>query len=519
MRNQFDNSNHKQNYLHTRQVVLVAAGTLINVLLSFLMFKLGFPLFLDSIGTIIVSAVSGMLLLGILTAVITNVICSIFNELSLYIAFFNAIIAIVTVWFLHKHSFRNIWKTLLFSIVISVWSAIAVSLVQYAIIGPEQNSVVAATARSFSYAVNLPYLASFSIINLLLQAADKITSCILVMLIVKIIPQEKISFYSLGAWLQRPLTEQELKELKSMRRKVKHSLRSRTTHTLVITSFMVMVLTGWTGLRIYSNNEKTKKTTSAWNTVQTAATIIDVNKIDDFLKYGKDAEGYRETNDLLYKLWMCSSDIAYLYVLKPEGEYGRFIFDVDTAMPGEPSSEPYYPGQLVPFEENFYPYFKDIEAGNPIGPLETDDVWGWLLTVYYPVKDSAGQAVCYVGADVSLKYIAEYMLVFFLKIILTMSGFFILIVAFALWKTGVYTSIPISTMTSCLERFALSGEDQEKLDENVKIFRSLDIHTQDEVERLYQAICKMTLNQAEQMRDIRHLSDSTLKMQIGRAHV
>ena len=70
-------------------------------------------------------------------------------------------------------------------------------------------------------------------------------------------------------------------------------------------------------------------------------------------------------------------------------------------------------------------------------------------------------------------------------------------------------------MTSCLERFAMSGEDQDKLDENVRVIRSLDIHTQDEVERLYKAICKMTLNQAEQMRDIRHLSDSTLKMQDG----
>ena len=101
--------------------------------------------------------------------------------------------------------------------------------------------------------------------------------------------------------------------------------------------------------------------------------------------------------------------------------------------------------------------------------METDDAWGWLLTVYYPVKDSLGNMRCYVGADVSLQYIAEYMLVFFVKIILTMAGFFILIVAFALWKTGVYTSIPISTMTSCLERFAMSGEDQEKLDENVRI--------------------------------------------------
>ena len=515
MRYQLDSSAHKLLIFRIRQFALVATGTLINVLLSFLMFKLGFPLFLDTVGTIVVSALSGMLLLGILTAVISNVVCSIFNEAALYLAFFNALIAIFTVWFLQKHSFKKFGKTILFALALSVFSAIAVSLIQFIILGQGQQSVVSQTAHSFSSAANFPYLISFILVNFLLQIADKGISCLLVMILVKVIPQEKLSIYSLGAWLQRPLSEQELKELKSMRRTVKRSLRSRTTHTLVLSSFMVMILTGWTGLRIYSQNEKAKKTESAWSTVKTAASIIDLDKLDDYIKYGRDAEGYNETAELLSKLWMCASDISYLYVVKPEGMNGRFIFDVDTSIVDEDAEPPYYPGEVIPFEEPFEPYLMDLAEGKLVGPIETNDAWGWLLTVYYPVTDSLGNMKCYVGADVSLQYIADYMFVFFMKIILTMAGFFILIVAFALWKTGVYTSIPISTMTSCLERFAMSGEDQEKLDENVRIIRSLDIHTEDEVEKLYKAICKMTLNQAEQMRDIRHLSDSTLKMQDG----
>ena len=515
MRYQLDSSAHKLLIFRIRQFALVATGTLINVLLSFLMFKLGLPLFLDTVGTIVVSALSGMLLLGILTAVISNVVCSIFNEAALYLAFFNALIAFFTVWFLQKHSFKKFGKTILFALALSVFSAIAVSLIQFIILGQGQQSVVSQTAHSFSSAANFPYLISFILVNFLLQIADKGISCLLVMILVKVIPQEKLSIYSLGAWLQRPLSEQELKELKSMRRTVKRSLRSRTTHTLVLSSFMVMILTGWTGLRIYSQNEKAKKTESAWSTVKTAASIIDLDKLDDYIKYGRDAEGYNETAELLSKLWMCASDISYLYVVKPEGMNGRFIFDVDTSIVDEDAEPPYYPGEVIPFEEPFEPYLMDLAEGKLVGPIETNDAWGWLLTVYYPVTDSLGNMKCYVGADVSLQYIADYMFVFFMKIILTMAGFFILIVAFALWKTGVYTSIPISTMTSCLERFAMSGEDQEKLDENVRIIRSLDIHTEDEVEKLYKAICKMTLNQAEQMRDIRHLSDSTLKMQDG----
>lgn len=96
-----------------------------------------------------------------------------------------------------------------------------------------------------------------------------------------------------------------------------------------------------------------------------------------------------------------------------------------------------------------------------------------------------------------------------------MAGFFILIIAFALWNTSIYTSYPISAIAACVDRFASSSEEQEKLDENVRAIRTLDIHTGDEVEKLYHAICRMTLNQAEQMRDIRRLSESTEKMQDG----
>ena len=116
MRYQLDQTARKTIIFRIRQIALVTVGTLINVLLSYLMFKSGLPLFLDTVGTIIVSAFSGMLLLGILTAVISNVVCSIFNETALYLAFFNALIAIFTVWFLHKNSFKKFGKTIIFAI-------------------------------------------------------------------------------------------------------------------------------------------------------------------------------------------------------------------------------------------------------------------------------------------------------------------------------------------------------------------------------------------------------------------
>ena len=349
MRYQLDKTARKSIIFRIRQITLVTIGIVINVLLSYIMFKNGLPFFLDTIGTIIVSAFSGMLLIGILTAVISNALASVFNETALYLAFFNALIAIFTVWFLQKHSFKKLGKTIVFALVISVFSAISVSIIQYILVGQDQNSLVVQSAQFLSSSANIPYLISFIIVNFFLQIVDKGLSYIIVMILVNVISEEKRSVYSSGAWLQRPLSEKELKELKNMRGTVKRSLRSRTANTLVVTCLMVMMLTGWTGLRIYSQNEKNTKTENAWNTVKTAASLIDVEKIDDYLKFGKDAEGYNETAELLAKLWRCSSDIAYLYVVKPEGEYSKFIFDVDTRVADPNAEPPYYTGQVVFF--------------------------------------------------------------------------------------------------------------------------------------------------------------------------
>ena len=66
-----------------------------------------------------------------------------------------------------------------------------------------------------------------------------------------------------------------------------------------------------------------------------------------------------------------------------------------------------------------------------------------------------------------------------------------------------------------MDGFTASGDSQDKLDEDVKAIRSIDVHTGDELERLYLSICGMTKNQAEQIRSNRRLSDSTAKMQDG----
>ncbi|MCR5724284.1 MAG: HD domain-containing protein [Treponema sp.] len=498
---------------HGIRIVLTVLGIAVNAILAFAMNRLGLPLFLDSFGTIAVSAVSGILFSGMLTAVASSVICSLFFSASVYFSLSNALIAMCTVWFVRRHSFKSVSKTLLFVLSVVVYSALVNTAVQLALFGEAQTSLAAQNARSLSTAVSLPYPATFCFVNFLMSLLDKGFAFVFSVIIANCVSREKLQAFQNAAWQQRPLTETEIRSLKEWSRDIRLSLKTRHASSLVITSLVLILIMGWSCVKLFFNNIKSERTRSAYNCVQFAASVINPESVDDFITYGRSHPDYASTEALLYNIWKVSSGVKYLYALRVEENGCRFIFDLDTT--DDADDEPYEPGHLEPFTKEFEPEKPALLSGNEIPPIESNSLFGWLLTVYQPVRDSAGRCVCYVGADISLDYMAEYLGKLILHIVVIMAGFFLLIIAYAVWTTGVYTAYPISSMAACVDSFAHTGENQEKLDENVQVIRSLGIHTGDEVEKLYKAICRMTLNQAEQMRDIRRLSESTLKMQDG----
>ncbi len=104
---------------------------------------------------------------------------------------------------------------------------------------------------------------------------------------------------------------------------------------------------------------------------------------------------------------------------------------------------------------------------------------------------------------------------FIVRVIIIMLGYFILVVAYGLWISDTYMAYPVSTMVMVVDDFISAGSDQAKQDEAVKKIRRLDIHTGDEVEKLYHSICDLALNQTEQMRSLRRFGENNAKMQNG----
>ena len=80
-----------KNSRHRAESVMI--GIIINVLMAFISYRAGLPIYLDTIGTIVTAAMGG-LFPGIMTAITTNALCSLFDHKAIYFGIVNAIIAI-----------------------------------------------------------------------------------------------------------------------------------------------------------------------------------------------------------------------------------------------------------------------------------------------------------------------------------------------------------------------------------------------------------------------------------------
>ena len=503
-----ENPKTKKSRILTGRILLTLSGITLNAVFSFVMYKLGIPLFLDTIGTVWVAVISGFLLPAICTAVVSSVICASFYWPSIYLSFFNAIIAIITVSFARKKYLKRVGPLLLYILILTLISSVSVSFLQYFVEGQNTDFITLRNALALSNELSIPYFLSLFITNLMLYFLEKVFISISNLSLLSFIPKRILTFFEKDIRTHQLVSKTAIQYVTDNQRNIKHPLHKKIVLIFVISSFALVILTGTIALKVYYDNAKEEKTHNAKNCAKIAAELMDPAKLDDYIKYGFDAPGYNETLELFKKVQKTSLDISYLYALKIEENGCRFIFDTD-------EENAYSPGELVPFDKEFENYLPQLFDGKEIVPVESDSFLGWLLSVYQPVLDQDGKCVCYVGVDVSMDYIAGYMGSFIVKVFLIMGGFFMIVISYAIWAIGNNMSYPISAIAASVDRFSDSGEEQEKLDENVRFIRSLDIKSGDEIQKLYDAICRMTLSQSEQIRDIRRLSESTVTMQDG----
>lgn len=500
----------KTSYNSALALLPILAGVLLNYIGSYIVSIFGLPIYLDNIGTIAASVLGGYLP-GIITAVINNIINFIFfDKSSIYYASVSALIAVVTVYLHRKGKLKTPGFLLLYIAILAFLGGVYGGVITWSVYGPSTEGTSFVWLEWCRTNLHTGTFMSHLISNYALDFIDKGLSVFAALIIVKLVPDNIRPRLWLSGWKQTPFDEEELN---SEAWKFKgNSLNFRIGLILVIASLaMALVVTGVSS-SLFRNYSKEQHMKTADGIAMLAGSCVNPEMVDAYLKNGEDTEGYKETKEQLTRIRDSAPDIEYLYVYRIEEDGCHVVFDLDTEdVEGSP------PGEIIPFDESFTQYIPALLKGERIEPIETNDTFGWLLTAYEPVKNSAGECVCYACADVKVDDITAYEKEFAIKVILLFVGFFILILVFVLWITKYRLVLPVNSMARAAGDFAFSDEvdDEVEMERNLSRVLDLKITTDDEIEALYNAFCRMTEDTVSYMKDIRTQNESILRLQNG----
>ncbi len=487
-------------------LIMCAAGIALNMLLSSAVSVLGLPLYLDTVGTVAIALMGGPLP-GVVVGFTTNIIKSVADPSSRYYGVLNVLIALAAALFARRGRSRKIGGIIGMILVFSVIGGGLGALIPWFTEGLafDSESLSGIIYGTGLFGIEVSHLLS----SLIMDIPDKTITVLLAVLIVRLIPAGYHQFFGFDMWMQNQNVEKDVSSRHKEDVRVA-SLRIKVLLVLVFSLTTVAVVCTGISARVFQKMTVREHSEFALGTASLAASIVNGDRVDEYLKTDGSSADYRETKQRLERILTSSSDIAYLYVYKMEPEGFKVVFDIETE--DEPAGEI---GSLIPYDEGFTPYIPSLLSGKEVEPIITNDEYGYLLTAARPVYDSEGRCTCYAIADVDMEKLNADGRSFITEIVSVSLGFFILLCTFTIWLSDYNVVFPINSIARSIDHLAKADNSQENMDEDVKMFRSLGVHTGDELENLYRSACRMTRNQAEQLRSIRRLSDSTSKMQDG----
>ena len=496
----------KKNYSSYDLTVLIILSVFINVVLSALVSKYSLPLYLDTIGTIFVAILGGGLP-GIITGMTTSLIVNIIVPGYLYFSIINVILALLTSWFAH-YSKRSIFIRVIAYILLS--SAICSFLgmgIQQLIPGLPTISNLEEVSRLIYSGEGRGYYASLIFVSFFLNIVDKGVSLLVALILYKLLPESFRKNISNYGWKQKPISYEEIRQYrkKAGRKTVLNKVSILLFVAIILLSFILVSIS----IAFYYEDCKEEYTNEVYAVVENAASVVDGDQISEYIKWGRKATGYRDTEKILNMLLDTTQGVVKLSVFIAENNGYMYIFQ--EAKPGVEIIEN---GKVMPYMEQYTDYVQYFIDGKIVdGLIYSED--RSVFSASYPIRNSDGDVVAYVIGDVYMTFLSEYARDYLLKTFLCFSGFIVLIMVMGFNHAGYNLVFPINSITNASSLFLESHGNQKALDENVKKTRAIAVRTDDEIEALYLALCKMESEMAEYVRDLRHYSEVTKKMQNG----
>ena len=453
-------------------ILICIGGLILNLFGSLIAEAFDLSIYLDTSGTIFIAALGGYAP-GIAVGFFTNLLKAFFEPSQMYFCSVNVFVAMFTTFFARRGFFNNFGKLL-----IIVPSLTFVSGTLDLLIADFLNST------SFLKSVN-EFETDFAE-NIVIECLDKSFSVLLAFVLLKFTPaQVEKSFRELGQ-RQAPLSE-EMKRVVSEESYLSASLRTKTLAILMLSSLFASSSIALISYLLFKDAAVDERIKTVDSMVTVAVSEINPYQVDNYIKFGREAAGYKDTEERLYAIKNSATDARYLYVYRILEDGCHVVFDLNAAtIAGDK------PGQVVELDESLLPYKDDLISGRPIPPIITDDEYGYLLTLYKPVYDGAGRCQCYVAIDFSMDMLLAYTHVFIIKLLALFAGCFIFI--FAIGRAFVENNIilPVNTIAYCARNF--SYDSIAAREKNIERIKSLQIKTGDEIENLYRSLLRTTEN-------------------------
>ncbi|MBE6611250.1 MAG: HAMP domain-containing protein [Ruminococcaceae bacterium] len=266
-----------------------------------------------------------------------------------------------------------------------------------------------------------------------------------------------------------------------MNEKKRRTLSSKIILMFLILLVIVMVAIGFVTYRISYTSVLDNYNFIGESAGKLASDIIDTDRIDDWLENGAD-EHYDETDLLLTEIKRAYG-LSYLYASVPcFDENGEMINDsiylFDAMYEGEDPAMfaglGDHTGEGDMYETCRYLYENNVTIKSDV---ITESEFGWLLSVYVPLRDTDGLPVGWIGVDINMTDLVNNVME---QTLLTVSLIFALITLFAVIfiiyvRRGVVT--PVKTLSTHMNQFVTN---MNQLDYNP----ADSINTNDEIEQM-----------------------------------
>ena len=247
---------------------------------------------------------------------------------------------------------------------------------------------------------------------------------------------------------------------------------------------------------------------------------IDGDDLKQCIETGEESGKYKETLLYMDNLMDHIDDIHYFYAVLPlNGDENGNVMSVFSA-------ERYY-DRYVDTEGNLYLgwiaeegefepetvdlFFRIMNGGDAVTYFEEDTDWGLDYTGAVPIRDSDGNAVALLALDIDMTFlkaqIVQHTVVDVL--VITLAGAVFLLI-FLLWSRRNITK-PIASLEESAEKFVDHSQGQRDVD--ALHFEAPEIHSDNEVKALSNAVVKMTEYMREYVSDVVSAEKKAANMQ------